>query len=86
MQVIFHKNFDKNYKKLRETEKNRFKKIFEVFYIDPFYPSLNNHALSGKYEGYRSINIGGDLRVIYKMIGEDTYLFVTIDSHSNLYS
>ena len=49
-----------------------------------FHPILNNHALSGEYEGYRSINITGDLRVLYRREGE-VVIFVTIDSHSNLY-
>ncbi|MFZ2521924.1 MAG: type II toxin-antitoxin system mRNA interferase toxin, RelE/StbE family [Minisyncoccia bacterium] len=85
MRVVFHKNFEKKYKRLRSSEKDRFKKILNTFIIDPFYPTLNNHVLSGKYGGFRSINIGGDLRAIYKMLDNDMYLFVTIDSHSNLY-
>ena len=51
---------------------------------DEFDPVLNNHALKGKYQGYRSINVTGTLRVLYKSEGE-TVIFITIDAHSNLY-
>lgn len=85
MRVVFHKNFEKKYKKLKFGEKERFKRALALFMEDPFYPALNNHVLSGRYAGYRSINIGGDVRVIYKMLDDDLYLFVTIDTHSNLY-
>ncbi len=53
---------------------------------DPFHPLLNNHPLAGRWTGYRSINITGDYRAIYELIEEDLAYFVTIDTHSNLYT
>ena len=64
------------------------KKIKErrnTFITDMFYPILNNHALKGRHKGFRSINIGGDLRVIYKEISPGKVLFADIDNHNNLY-
>lgn len=84
MIVNLHKNFKKHYKKLTESQKRKFKERRDLFMQDEFDPVLNNHALRGKYQGYRSINITGDLRVIYKKELGDV-LFVAIDSHSNLY-
>lgn len=84
MNVRLHKNFKRRYKKLTESQKNRFKERRNLFLKDEFDPILNNHALSGKYTGYRSINVTGDLRVLYIRDG-DIVIFVTIDSHSNLY-
>jgi len=55
-----------------------------LFEKDQMNPVLNNHSLKGKYLGRRSINITGDLRVIYQK-NDDNVIFVTIDSHSNLY-
>ncbi len=52
---------------------------------DLYNPLLNNHALSGKYTGYRSINITGNTRVIYKFLDENVILFVEIGTHSELY-
>lgn len=84
MIVNLHKNFKKHYKKLTESQKRKFKERRDLFMQDEFNPVLNNHALRGKYQGYRSINITGDLRVIYKKELGDV-LFVAIGSHSNLY-
>lgn len=82
--IKLHKNFIKQYQKLRLSEKIKFKERRNLFLQDEFNPILNNHPLKGKYLGYRSINITGDLRVIYKRL-KDYVIFVTIDSHSNLY-
>lgn len=84
MIVNLHKNFKKNYKQLTDSQKKKFKERRSLFMQDEFNPVLNNHALKGKYLGYRSINITGDLRVIYKKELQDV-LFVDIDTHSNLY-
>ena len=85
MRVVFHRNFEKKYIKLSARLKKRFKKRRDIFLKNEFDPQLHNHALGGKYKGYRSINITGDWRVFYKRIGRDTVVFVVIDTHSNLY-
>ncbi|OGZ56318.1 MAG: hypothetical protein A3H64_00535 [Candidatus Ryanbacteria bacterium RIFCSPLOWO2_02_FULL_45_11c] len=85
MKIVLHKNFEKQYKKLHQNEKKRFKVRRDLFLQNPYHPLLNNHSLQGKYKGYRSINIGGDLRAIYELIDEDIGYFVTIDIHSKLY-
>ena len=85
MKIFTHGDFDKAYVKLRDGEKSRFKERRSMFLNDPFYPILNNHALKGKYVGYRSINIGGDLRAVFKMLDEETAVFMDIDTHPNLY-
>lgn len=84
MKIKLHKNFLKHYKKLTQSQKKKFKEKRDLFLKDEFDPILNNHPLKGNFLGYRSINISGDLRVIYKKVGE-TVVFVTIDSHNNLY-
>lgn len=86
MKLYFHKNFDKQYGKLRKAERKKAQERLALFLRNPFNPLLNNHPLKGKYLDYRSINITGDLRAIYKLINGDECIFVTIDSHSNLYS
>ncbi|MBI4128863.1 MAG: type II toxin-antitoxin system mRNA interferase toxin, RelE/StbE family [Parcubacteria group bacterium] len=86
MKIVFHKHFEKKYTNLRPADKKRFKERSALFMHDPYDPVLNNHPLRGKYKGYRSINVGGDLRAIYTLINDDTAFFVAIDTHSNLYS
>lgn len=85
MKIFFHNNFKKKYKKLRPSEKQKFKQRSLLFLQNPFDPVLRNHPLGGRYEGFRSINITGDLRVLYQDLGRQEALFITIDTHSNLY-
>ena len=86
MKIRFHKNFNKQYKKLRQAQKEKVQERLVLFLKDPFHLILGNHPLKGKYTGYRSINITGDLRAVYKFVSERECIFVAIDTHSSLYS
>ena len=85
MKIVFHKNFEKKYVKLSSKYKIKVKERNSLFTNNPYDPVLNNHALQGTYVGYRSINVTGDLRIIYKYIDTKNVMFVDIDNHSNLY-
>lgn len=85
MKITLHKNFQKRYLKLTPAQQKKFKDRRNLFLQDEFNPALNNHTLKGNYLGYRSINVTGDLRAIFKKTGEEV-IFVTLDSHSNLYN
>ena len=85
MNIQFHRNFEKQHKKLKKQERVRAKERLILFLKDEFNPMLNNHPLSGKYKGYRSINITGDIRAIYKRYNHNICIFVDIGIHSNLY-
>ena len=85
MLIDFHKDFTKDFKKISPKIKKKFQERLVLFEKDEFDPVLNNHALKGKWLGYRSINVTGDMRAIFKR-DANSALFVTIDSHSNLYS
>lgn len=86
MKIFVNKNFVKKYNKLQSSDKKRFKIRRNIFLQDPYNPVLNNHSLHGKYVGYRSISVTGNLRIIYKFLGKNTVLFVEIGTHSDLYS
>ena len=86
MKIRLHRNFEKQYQKLKEGEKKRAQERLALFLENPFHPILGNHPLKGKYRGYRSINITGNLRAVYKFVSEQECIFVTIDTHSSLYS
>lgn len=86
MRVSTHRNFEKQVNKLKAGEKVKLRQRLVLFMSDSENPVLNNHALTGRYQGYRSINITGDLRALYKLVKKDTALFIKIDTHSNLYS
>ena len=85
MNIFFHRNFKKQYQKNSQKIKQRFKERINIFSKDPFDPLLHNHALAGHLEGYRSIDITGDVRAIYKVLDEDTVEFALIGTHHELY-
>lgn len=79
------KAFDKQYTKLNFKIKIAFKQRVEVFKANPFDTKLRNHALKGKYLGYRSIDITGDVRALYIIQGDTIIIFGFIGTHSRLY-
>ena len=85
MRIQFHRNFEKQYKKLPLVVQSKFLKRIEIFLKDEFNPVLNNHALKGKYQGYRSLNVTGDFRAVYKRKSKKRAIFIAIDKHSHLY-
>lgn len=84
MVINFHKDFIKDSSRLTSSQKDKLTQRLKLFELDGFDPVLNNHSLRGKYSGYRSINITGDLRAIFKKSGIEV-MFMEINSHSNLY-
>lgn len=84
MRVVFHKKFDKKVKKYPFLKDQARERII-LFSTDPYHPTLHNHALVGEWMGYRSINITGDYRAVYRLVEEDVAYFVDMDTHSNLY-
>ena len=84
MVITYHKNFIKRSKSLTSKAKEKLIQRLKLFDQDAYNSVFNNHSLKGKYLGYRSINITGDLRALYQKEG-DSVTFVAIDSHSNLY-
>ncbi|MEK7583101.1 MAG: type II toxin-antitoxin system mRNA interferase toxin, RelE/StbE family [Patescibacteria group bacterium] len=85
MIIVFDKKFKKAINKLTTGEQDRFDDQLRIFKIDSHSKLLRDHKLHGTYAGYRSINIGGDLRAIYKLLPPDTAVFVAIDTHTKLY-
>lgn len=84
--IVGRKNgFDKKTRHLPSFIREALVERLKIFIEMPYHPLLNNHALTGKWRGYRSINITGDWRAIYQPIGTDVALLVDIDTHHNLY-
>ncbi|MBI2415448.1 MAG: type II toxin-antitoxin system mRNA interferase toxin, RelE/StbE family [Candidatus Kerfeldbacteria bacterium] len=76
MIIVFHKNFNKQLKKLSQKEKTKVAERLKLFMV---------HPLVGRYQGYRSIDIAPDLRALYIKTSDDTATFVELGSHSQLY-
>ncbi len=85
MKVRYSSRFKKQYKKLHFKIQNLVDQKLLLLAADEYHTSLRNHALLGKFQGYRSVDIQSDLRVVYQR--EEDVLYVrAIGSHSELYS
>jgi addiction module RelE/StbE family toxin len=77
--------FKKQYKKLPSKIQQQFDERLRLFIVSPTDPRLNVHALKGKYDGYWSMNVSGDLRALYRRAGDTIIIFGFIGTHSQLY-
>ena len=87
MEVKYHKEFSKNYRKRIASNPilaSQFRRNLEKFLINPRDPVLKNHKLVGKRQSFRSFSITGDIRVIYKIVGNEVWLY-DIGSHNQVY-
>lgn len=85
MEVIFERSFVKQYKKLPRKIQERFKERLSLWTENPEDSRLRVHSLSGKYLGYWSFNVTGDIRTLYRYDGDEIVIFALIGSHSELY-
>jgi addiction module RelE/StbE family toxin len=84
MTIDFSKKFKKQFSKLNFSLKKKFNERLRMIMINPYHPTLKNHQLHGDYLGYKSVNITGDVRAIFKQT-DDSILLVDIGTHSELY-
>ena len=84
MNILISKKFEKMFGKCPQEIKKKFKERLRIYRNDKYSSILNNHPLSGKMKGYRSINITGDYRAILKEKSTEV-IFIAIGTHSQLY-
>ncbi len=46
---------------------------------------MRNHPLKKEWKGYRSITVDADLRLHFKILIDNTALFVAVGNHDQLY-
>lgn len=85
MIFLKYRLFEKSFDKLPARLKIKFREQIEIFSVCSTDKKLDNHALHGKYAGYRSIKLNGDWRIIFKEINRDTILLVEVGTHNQLY-
>ena len=85
MIIGFHKKFIKGYRRLSPKLQEAVDDKIRLFSADPMNETLNNHALTAEYECYRSINITGDYRALYRMVSKNEAVFVLIGTHAQIY-
>jgi len=82
--INYSRRFNKQLSKAPLEIKIAFRNKRELFIQDSFNSQLNNHKLSGKLKGLRSINITGDWRAIYSEY-KGSIVFEMLGTHSQLY-
>lgn len=85
MKLEYSRAFVKQLKKAPGKIQKAVRQRLEIFLFDKYNPILNNHALEGKYRNFRSINISGDWRAVYRETGVGTVYFETLGTHRQLY-
>lgn len=85
MHIRYLPKFKKQYKKLPQKFQEQFDERLKLFLVDPTSPQLRVHPLKGKFAGYWSLNVNGDIRALYLLEGEAMIIFALIGTHSELY-
>lgn len=85
MDIRFSKQFIKQLAKQPTKVQELFYARLTIFTANPYDPQLRNHQLKGKLKHYYSINVTGDVRALYEVVGTTVYLYQMIGTHSQLY-
>ena len=86
MTVRYGRHFKKQFRKLPPKTQRQFERRLKLFLADSRHPMLNIHALSGKYDRCLSMNVSGDIRVIFEhQRDRSEILLLKISTHSQLY-
>jgi addiction module RelE/StbE family toxin len=85
MNIQYLPTFKKQYKKLPRKLQDQFDERLVLFLADQTLPVLRVHPLKGKFAGYWSMNVSGDVRALYIQRGDTLIIFALIGTHSQLY-
>lgn len=80
MRSLTHKQYRKAWIKLPIAKQQEALIALKLLYSDPTNPRLRLHQLKGKYFPQYSISAGGDLRIHFLRMDDDTVLLM----HANL--
>ncbi len=84
MEIVFHKTFKKQYKKLSPKIQSRFSERLELLLADETNPLLHVHKLRGDRIPLISMNVTSDYRALF-LKTKNTLTFVEIGTHAELY-
>ncbi len=83
--ILTTKKYNKSFSKKDKFVQKKVIERIKLFQQDPLNILLENHKLHGEYEGFSSINITGDFRIIFEYITENQVVFYDIGTHPELY-
>lgn len=85
MNVVFHRTFEKQLRKLPRKIQNQFLVRLGFFVENARHPLLHIHTLSGVHYPLQSMNVNADYRALF-IIESDRVVFYEIGTHSALYA
>ena len=84
MEIKFHKNFKKKFKKLPQKTQEQFYERLDLFIQNRSDKTLNIHSVDKAFSNCKSFNVSGDYRAIFED-QKELAIFITIGTHSDLY-
>ena len=87
MRIVRHNNFRKNFKKRISNNPKlikRFEQRLKMFLADKNDPLLKDHKLIGTKRDYRAFSVTGDIRLVYRIVGNSIELY-DIGTHNQVY-
>ncbi len=85
MRIETHKQYDKTWAKLNHKQQLRVLVALKLFMSDPYNSHLRLHQLKGRYYPQYSISAGGNLRVHYLAVDDNTVVLMIVGTHPQLY-
>lgn len=85
MIIKTHKQYDKTWAKLNNKQQQRVLATLKLFVTDQQAESLRIHQLKGEYFPHHSISAGGDLRIHYLVLDDETVVLMLVGTHAQLY-
>ena len=86
---VFHKSFVRDYKLALKRGKSRAKIEHAIDLLceqKPLPPAFRDHALKGKWAGFRDCHIEPDLVLVYRIVRDQLQLIcVHLGTHSDLF-
>jgi len=84
MRFTASSRFLRKAKKLREPQASMLRAALRRFSVDPMDPLLRTHKLWGDLEAYWAFTVDDDLRVLFRLEGEEAIL-VNLGTHDQVY-
>lgn len=81
MEISTHPRFDKHYRKLPKTIRDKAKTKEEIFRVSPFDSSLQTHKLHGKDQGAWAFWVDYRYRIKFVFVTEGKVLFLDVGLH-----
>ena len=85
MEILFHRDFKKQLDKLPPKIKTKFQERVELLVSNPKDERLRLHGLRGRWDGYSSFDVTGNVRVVFSYQSKRSIVLVAVGTHAQIY-